>query len=57
MKLEHSGMQSDISRSIRKEDRNSSMATEGHRSTERKKPELMSAAEMDKELYGLKADI
>jgi hypothetical protein len=31
MKLEHSGMQSDSSRSVREADRHSKMATEGHR--------------------------
>jgi hypothetical protein len=54
MKLEHSGMRSDNNRSIREVDRNNNMATEGHRSTEWKKPELMSAVEIDKELTGIK---
>jgi hypothetical protein len=31
MKLEHSGMQSDSSRSVREADRHNKMATEGHR--------------------------
>jgi hypothetical protein len=31
MKLEHSGMQSDSSRSVREADRDNKMATEGHR--------------------------
>jgi hypothetical protein len=48
MKLEHSGMRSDSNRSVREANKNSSMATEGHRYTKRKKPKLMSAAEMDK---------
>jgi hypothetical protein len=54
MKLEHSGMRSDSSRSVREADRNNNMATEGHRSAERKKLELMSATEMDKELADIK---
>jgi hypothetical protein len=36
MKLEHSGLWSDSSRSAREVDRNSSMATEGHKRAEKK---------------------
>jgi hypothetical protein len=45
MKLEHSGMQSDSSRSVREADRNNNMATEGHRK-KRKEEKL---AEWDEE--------
>jgi hypothetical protein len=54
MKLEHSGMRSDSSRSVREVDRHSKMATEGHR---KKSLELMSAAEMDKELADIKREM
>jgi hypothetical protein len=54
MKLEHSGMQSDSSRSSREADRHSKMATEGHRHAEEKKPELMSSNRKDKELADIK---
>jgi hypothetical protein len=57
MKPKHSGMWSDSSRSVREADRNNSMATEGHRYAERKKTELMSAIEMDKELTDIKREM
>jgi hypothetical protein len=57
MKLEHSGMQSDSSRSVREADRYNKTATEGHR----KKSKAERLAEWDEEetrkLYELKADI
>jgi hypothetical protein len=57
MTMEHSGMQSDSNRFSRKADKNNSMATESHKSVERKKPELMSATEIDKELADIKRDM
>jgi hypothetical protein len=57
MKLEHSGMRSDSNKSVREVDRNNSMATEGHRFAKWKKPELMSVAEMDKELADIKREM
>ena len=57
MKLEHLGMWSDSSRSVREADRYSKTATEGHR----KKSKAERLAEWDeeetRELYELKADI
>jgi hypothetical protein len=57
MKLETLKMQSDSSRSAREADKHSKMATEGHKHAERKSPELMSAAEMDKELADIKREM
>ena len=54
MKLEHSEMWSDSSKSAREVDRHSSMATEDHKHAEKKSPKLMNAAEMDKELVDIK---
>jgi hypothetical protein len=57
MKLEHSGMQSDSSKSVREADKDNKMATEGHR----KKIKAKKLAEWDEEetrkLYELKEDI
>jgi hypothetical protein len=57
MKLEHSEMQSDSSRSVREADRHNKMATEGHR----KKSKAEKLVEWDEEetrnLYELKAGI
>jgi hypothetical protein len=56
MKLVTLLVQSDSNRFARKEDRDNTMVTEGHRHAGRKsKAEKL--AEMDKELYELKADI
>jgi len=57
MKLEHSEMWSDSSRSAREVDRHSSMATDGHKHAERKSPKLMSTTEMDKELADIKREM
>jgi hypothetical protein len=57
MKLEHSRMQSDSGRSIKEADKHSKMATEFHKHVERKNPELMSIAEMDKELVDIKQEM
>jgi hypothetical protein len=57
MKLDTLKMGSDSSRSAREVDRHSKMATEGHRSAEWKKPELMSATEMDRELADIKREM
>jgi hypothetical protein len=56
MKLGHSGLQSDSSRFARKEDRDSTMVTEGHRHAGRKR-KAKKLAEMDKELAEIRADI
>jgi hypothetical protein len=56
MKLEHSGMQSDSSRFSRKEDRNNTMVTEGHRRAE-KKSKAEELAKMDEELADIRAEI
>jgi hypothetical protein len=56
MKLETLLVQSDSSRFARKADRDNTMVTEGHRHAGRKsKAEKL--AEMDKELYEIRADI
>jgi hypothetical protein len=57
MKLSTQDCRSDSIRFARRVDRDSTMVTEGHRSVERKKPELMSAAEMDKELADIKREM
>jgi hypothetical protein len=57
MKLETLGMQSDINKSVRGADKYSKMATEGHRHAEKKKLEMMSATEMDKELTDIKREM
>jgi hypothetical protein len=57
MTLEHSRMQSDSNRFSRKEDRKNNMATEGHKSAKRKKPKMMNAAEMDKELADINREM
>jgi hypothetical protein len=57
MKLETLLMQSDSNRSAREADKHSKMATEGHKHAEKKSPELMSAAEMDKELADIKREM
>jgi predicted translin family RNA/ssDNA-binding protein len=56
MKLEHSGIKSDSSRSVREADRHSKMATKGHRKKS-KAENLAKEAEMDRDLYELKVDI
>jgi hypothetical protein len=48
---------SDSSRSVRETDRNSKMATEGHKHAEKKSPKLMSVEEMDKELADIKREM
>jgi hypothetical protein len=54
MKLDTLKMQSDISRSAREAGRHSKMTTKGRR---KKKPELISVAEMDKELADIKREM
>jgi hypothetical protein len=57
MKLSTQDCRSDSNRFPREADRDSAMAIEGHRSTERKSPELMSTVEMDKELVNIKREM
>jgi hypothetical protein len=57
MKLSTQDCRSDSSRSVRETDRNSVMATEGHRPAEKKSPNMMSAAEMDKEMVDIKREM
>jgi hypothetical protein len=61
MKLKHSGMQSDSSRSIKEADRDNTMVTEDHRHARKNKSKAEKLVEFDKEmtkeLYELKADI
>jgi hypothetical protein len=57
MKLSTQDFRSDSSRSVRETDRNSSMATEGHKPAERKSSKLMSATKMDKELTNIKREM
>jgi hypothetical protein len=57
MKLEHSGMKSDISRSVREADKHGKMATEGHKHAEKKSSKMMSEIEMDKELTDIKREM
>jgi hypothetical protein len=57
MKLSTQDCRSDSSKSVREADRHNNMATERHKHAERKKPELMSAAEMDKELADIKREM
>jgi len=49
--------QSDSSRFSRREDKDSEMATEGHRYARKKKTELMSKAEIDEELIDIRVEI
>jgi hypothetical protein len=57
MKLSTQDFRSDSSRFARMADRNNSMATEGHKHDERKKPELMSTTKMEKELTDIKREM
>jgi hypothetical protein len=57
MKLSTQGFKSDSNKSVREADRHNKMATKGHKSAERKRPELMSATEMDKELADIKREM
>jgi hypothetical protein len=57
MKLVELIMRSDSSRSARRADRDSRMATERHRHAEKKSSKLMRAVEMDKELADIRAEI
>jgi hypothetical protein len=56
MKLSTQHFKSDSSRSVREADRHNKMATEGHRK-KIKAEKLAEEAEMDRDLYELKADI
>jgi hypothetical protein len=57
MKLVTLLVQSDSSRFSRKVDKDNTMVTEDHRYARKKKSKAEKIAEMDKELYELKADI
>jgi hypothetical protein len=57
MKLETLLMQSDSSRSTREVDKHNKMDTKGPKHAEKKSPEMMSIAEMDKELADIKREM